>query len=94
MNLRDCESLYKCGNGTDESCRKSLCPFYKPPKEKETKLTETKYTPGESVLDDFSGLWRFKRLNGKGNKKTKRGGNRKRSKKVKDGKRSDFEAAR
>ena len=50
MNLRDCESLYKCGMGTDEKCRKALCPFYKPPKPKEKRI--------RYVLDDFSGMWR------------------------------------
>ena len=49
MNLRDCESLYKCGMGTDEKCRKALCPFYTTkPKEKRIRF----------VLDDFSGMWR------------------------------------
>ena len=50
MDLRDCEGLYKCGMGTDEKCRKALCPFYKPPKEEEQ---------GRYVLDDFSGIWKW-----------------------------------
>ena len=51
MNLRDCEGLYKCGQGTEEKCRKALCPFYKPPKAEEKK--------GHYILDDFSGLYRY-----------------------------------
>ena len=51
MNYRDCEGLYKCGQGTEEKCRKALCPFYKPPKTEEKK--------GHYMLDDFSGLFRY-----------------------------------
>lgn len=54
MNLRDCEGLYKCCQGTDEKCRKALCPFYKPPK---------KEKQGRYVLDDFSGLWKWEETN-------------------------------
>lgn len=59
MNYRDCEGLYKCGQGTEEKCRKALCPFYKPPKAEEKR---TRY-----VLDDFSGLWREETINETGN---------------------------
>ena len=72
MLLRDCEGLYKCGKGTEELCSKALCPFYKP-QPKEPKLIETKriatiqakpkVEEGEWVLDDFSGLWTYRRTN-------------------------------
>lgn len=52
MTLRDCEGLYKCGNGTEESCRRSLCPFYKAREERKPKPK-----PGHYELDEFSGLW-------------------------------------
>lgn len=67
MKLRDCEGIYKCGKGTDELCRKALCPFYKP-EPNQTKTKTVVYNPrpakkhvvlGHWILDDFSGLWRY-----------------------------------
>lgn len=58
MNYRDCEGLYKCGQGTEEKCRKALCPFYKPPKTEEKKATTYLTT-----FPDYLDTWRIKRAN-------------------------------
>lgn len=64
MDFRECESIYKCGKGTEESCRRALCPFYKPCKAKgKEAVKESKVKmhikEGRWILDDFSGLWRY-----------------------------------
>ena len=64
MTLRDCARIYGCGNGTDDSCRKALCPFYEKriqtkPKPKQTQ-TKSKVKHGWWDWSDPSGFPRYR----------------------------------
>lgn len=66
MTLRDCARIYGCGNGTDDSCRKALCPFYekriqpKPKRETLQPKKKSKVKEGWWDWSDPSGFPRYR----------------------------------
>lgn len=65
MTFRECERIYKCGKGTEELCRKSLCPFYKlrsdpKPKEKRKTKKRSKVKSGYWDWSDPSGIPQYR----------------------------------
>lgn len=52
-NLRDCARIYDCGNGTEKSCKRAFCPFYK------EWMTEPKHSKPIKTKVVMHGYWDF-----------------------------------
>ena len=65
MTYKECESIYHCGKGREDLCRKALCPFYptrskpKPTRSGPVKATYT-INEGHWEWDEISGFWTYK----------------------------------